>query len=114
MNPTIVDIVILFSFVPVWYIIFSVYERWNDPRARRRRQRKARYNKRMKELNNSGELRSVTSKKKEWRKVDYFMSQREIAKVLGITETDVKRIESRAIAKLKRSGKLERFLGAKE
>tara|TARA_R100001198_G_C5181757_1_gene178089 strand:- start:21 stop:194 length:174 start_codon:yes stop_codon:yes gene_type:complete len=52
--------------------------------------------------------------KKEWSKVDYFMSQREIAKVLGITETDVKRIESRAIAKLKRSGKLERFLGAKE
>ncbi len=51
MNPTIVDIVVLFSFVPVWYIIFSVYERWTDPRARRRRQRKARYNKRMKELN---------------------------------------------------------------
>ena len=51
MNPTIVDIVVLFSFVPVWYIIFSVYERWTDPRAKRRRQRKARYNKRMKELN---------------------------------------------------------------
>ena len=51
MNPTIVDIVILFSFVPVWYIIFSVYERWNDPRARRRRQRNARHKRRMKELN---------------------------------------------------------------
>ena len=51
MNPTLVDIVILFSFVPVWYIIFSVYERWNDPRNRRRRQRKARYKKRLKELN---------------------------------------------------------------
>ena len=52
--------------------------------------------------------------KKEWSKVDYFMSQREIAKVLGITETDVKRIESRAIAKLRRSGKLDKFLGAKD
>ena len=52
--------------------------------------------------------------KKEWSKVDYFMSQREIAKVLGITETDVKRIESRAIAKLRRSGKLDKFLGSKD
>jgi hypothetical protein len=51
MNPTIVDIVILFSFVPVWYIIFSVYESWADPRNRRRRKRKARHKKRMKELN---------------------------------------------------------------
>ena len=56
----------------------------------------------------------MTSKKKEWSKVDYFMTQQQIADVMGITQTDVKRIESRAIAKLKRSGKLERFLGAKE
>ena len=114
MNPTIVDIVVLFSFVPVWYIIFSVYERWTDPRAKRRRQRKARYNKRMKELNKQWRAQVLTGKKKEWSKVDYFMSQREIAKVLGMTETDVKRIESRAIAKLRRSGKLDKFLGAKE
>jgi DNA-directed RNA polymerase sigma subunit (sigma70/sigma32) len=52
--------------------------------------------------------------KKEWSKVDYFMSQREIAKVLGITETDVKRIESRAIAKLRRTGKLDKYIGAKD
>jgi len=42
MNPTLVDILILFSFVPVWFLIFDTYERWNDPRARRRRTRKAR------------------------------------------------------------------------
>jgi hypothetical protein len=50
MNPTLVDILILFSFVPVWFIIFDLYERWNNPRNRRRRQRNARYNKRMKYL----------------------------------------------------------------
>jgi len=55
----------------------------------------------------------VTSKKKG-KQYDYFMTQQQIADVMGITQTDVKRIESRAIAKLKRSGKLERFLGAKE
>jgi len=56
----------------------------------------------------------VTDKVKEWSKVDYFMSQREIAQVLGITETDVKRIESRAIAKLRRTGKLDKYIGAKD
>jgi DNA-directed RNA polymerase specialized sigma subunit len=55
----------------------------------------------------------VTSKKKG-KQYDYFMTQQQVADVMGITQTDVKRIESRAIAKLKRSGKLERFLGAKE
>ena len=55
----------------------------------------------------------MTSKKKG-KQYDYFMTQQQIANVMGITQTDVKRIESRAIAKLRRSGKLERFLGAKE
>jgi DNA-directed RNA polymerase specialized sigma subunit len=56
----------------------------------------------------------VTDKTREGRKVDYLMSQREIAKALGITETDVKRIESRAIAKLRRTGKLDKYIGAKD
>jgi DNA-directed RNA polymerase sigma subunit (sigma70/sigma32) len=56
----------------------------------------------------------VTDKTREGRKVDYLMSQREIAQVLGITETDVKRIESRAIAKLRRTGKLDKYIGAKD
>ena len=56
----------------------------------------------------------MTDKVKEWSKVDYFMSQREIVKALGITETDVKRIESRAIAKLRRTGKLDKYIGAKD
>jgi DNA-directed RNA polymerase specialized sigma subunit len=55
----------------------------------------------------------VTSKKKG-KQYDYFMTQQQIANVMGITQTDVKRIESRAIAKLRRSGKLDKFLGAKE
>jgi len=55
----------------------------------------------------------VTSKKKG-KQYDYFMTQQQIADAMGITQTDVKRIESRAIAKLKRSGKLDKFLGAKE
>jgi DNA-directed RNA polymerase specialized sigma subunit len=56
----------------------------------------------------------MTDKTKEGRKVDYLMSQREIAQVLGITETEVKRIESRAIAKLRRTGKLNKYIGAKD
>ena len=59
-------------------------------------------------------LRESMSKIREGRKVDYLMSQREIAQVLGITETEVKRIESRAIAKLKRTGKLDKYIGAKD
>ena len=56
----------------------------------------------------------MTDKTREGRKVDYLMSQREIAKALGITETEVKRIESRAIAKLRRTGKLDKYIGAKD
>ena len=54
MNPTLVDILILFSFVPVWFLIFDTYERWNDPRARRRRQRKARRKELQKTLEKQG------------------------------------------------------------
>jgi hypothetical protein len=50
MNPTLIDIAILFSFVPVWAGLCWAYEKYSDPRARRRRQRKARYNRRTKEL----------------------------------------------------------------
>ena len=56
----------------------------------------------------------MTDKTREGKKVDYLMSQREIAQVLGITETEVKRIESRAIAKLRRTGKLDKYIGAKD
>ena len=56
----------------------------------------------------------MTDKIREGRKVDYLMSQREIAQVLGITETEVKRIESSAIAKLRRTGKLDKYIGAKD
>ena len=56
----------------------------------------------------------MTDKTREGRKVDYLMSQREIAQALGITETEVKRIESRAIAKLRRTGKLDKYIGAKD
>jgi len=54
MNPTLVDILILFSFVPIWFLIFDAYERWNDPRARRRRQRKARRRELQKTLEKQG------------------------------------------------------------
>ncbi len=54
MNPTLVDILILFSFVPIWFLIFDTYERWNDPRARRRRQRKARRKELQKTLEKQG------------------------------------------------------------
>ena len=56
----------------------------------------------------------MTDKTREGRKVDYLMSQREIAQALGITQTEVKRIESRAIAKLRRTGKLDKYIGAKD
>lgn len=41
MNPTLIDILVLFSFVPVWAGLCYLHQRWTDPRARRRRQRKA-------------------------------------------------------------------------
>lgn len=56
MNPTLLDIAILFSFVPVWAGLCWAYESWTDPRNRRRRQRNARYKKRMKELNRQGRI----------------------------------------------------------
>jgi hypothetical protein len=56
MNPTLLDIAILFSFVPVWYIIFDQYERWNDPRNRRRRKRKARRKALRRELERQGRI----------------------------------------------------------
>ena len=56
MNPTLLDIAILFSFVPVWAGLCWAYENWTDPRNRRRRKRNARYKKRMKELNRQGRL----------------------------------------------------------
>jgi len=56
MNPTLLDIAILFSFVPVWAGLCWAYESWTDPRNRRRRKRKARYKKRMKELERRGRL----------------------------------------------------------
>ncbi len=56
MNPTLLDIAILFSFVPVWAGLMWAYESWTDPRNRRRRKRNARYKKRMKELNRQGRL----------------------------------------------------------
>jgi predicted XRE-type DNA-binding protein len=45
---------------------------------------------------------------------DYHMSQTEIAKVLNMTRAEVQHTEYIALKKLKQSGKLERFLGAKD
>jgi hypothetical protein len=56
MNPTLLDIAILFSFVPLWYIIFDQYERWNDPRNRRRRERNARRKALRRELERQGRI----------------------------------------------------------
>jgi transcriptional regulator len=42
------------------------------------------------------------------------MSQTEIAKVLNMTRAEVQHTEYIALKKLKQSGKLERFLGAKD
>ena len=45
---------------------------------------------------------------------DYYMSQAEVAKALGLTRSEVQQAEASGLKKLKRSGKLRRFLGAKE
>jgi DNA-directed RNA polymerase specialized sigma subunit len=45
---------------------------------------------------------------------DYYMSQAEVAKALGLTRSEVQQAETSGLKKLKRSGKLRRFLGAKE
>jgi hypothetical protein len=56
MNPTLLDIAILFSFVPVWAGLCWAYESWTDPRARRRRQRKARRKELKQQLERQGRL----------------------------------------------------------
>lgn len=45
---------------------------------------------------------------------DYFMSQAEIAEALNISRAEVQQAEYSGLTKLKRSGKLRKFLGAKE
>jgi len=45
---------------------------------------------------------------------DYYMSQTEVAKALGLTRSEVQQAEASGLKKLKRSGKLNRFLGAKD
>jgi DNA-directed RNA polymerase sigma subunit (sigma70/sigma32) len=45
---------------------------------------------------------------------DYFMSQEEVAKALNMTRSEVQQTEYTALKKLKRSGKLRRYVGAKE
>jgi len=56
MNPTLLDIAILFSFVPVWAGLMWAYENWTDPRNRRRRKRKARRKALRRELERRGRL----------------------------------------------------------
>jgi len=45
---------------------------------------------------------------------DYFMSQEEVAKALNMTRAEVQHTENTALRKLKRAGKLRRYVGAKE
>lgn len=45
---------------------------------------------------------------------DYFMSQEEVAKALNMTRAEVQHTEYTALKKLKRAGKLNRYVGAKE
>lgn len=45
---------------------------------------------------------------------DYFMTQEEVAKVLNLSRAEVQQIEYRALKKLKQSGKLWKYVGAKE
>lgn len=56
MNPTLLDIAILFSFVPVWAGLCWAYEKYSDPRARRKRQRKARRKALRRDLEKQGRL----------------------------------------------------------
>jgi hypothetical protein len=56
MNPTLLDIAILFSFIPVWAGLCWLYENWTDPVARRKRQRKARRKELRRELQRQGRL----------------------------------------------------------
>ena len=45
---------------------------------------------------------------------DYFMSQEEVAKALNMTRSEVQQTEYTALKKLRRAGKLNRYVGAKE
>jgi RNA polymerase sigma factor (sigma-70 family) len=45
---------------------------------------------------------------------EYHMTQEEVAKALGIHRMTVQQIEKRALKKLKDTGKLQRFVDAKE
>lgn len=56
MNPTLLDIALFLSFVPLWYIVMSTFEEWNKPRNRRRRQRKARRAQLRRQLEKQGRL----------------------------------------------------------
>jgi len=56
MNPTLLDIAILFSFIPVWAGLCWLYEKYSDPRARRKRQRKARRKELRRDLEKQGRL----------------------------------------------------------
>lgn len=56
MNPTLLDIALFLSFIPVWYVIMSTAEAWNNPRNRRRRQRKARRKALRRQLERQGRL----------------------------------------------------------
>jgi len=45
---------------------------------------------------------------------DYFMTRAEVAKVLNLSRAEVQQIEYKALTKLKQSGKLWKYVGAKE
>ena len=56
MNPTLLDIAILFSFIPVWAGLCWLYEKYSDPVARRKRKRKARRKELRRDLEKQGRL----------------------------------------------------------
>jgi excisionase family DNA binding protein len=45
---------------------------------------------------------------------EYYMTQEEVAKALGLHRMTVQKIEKNALKKLKAMGKLQRFVDAKE
>ena len=45
---------------------------------------------------------------------EYHMTQEEVAKALGLHRMTVQKIEKNALKKLKATGKLQRFVDAKE
>ena len=56
MSQLMIDITILLSFFVVWAVASHLYERWTDPRNRRRRQRKARRKALRRQLERQGRL----------------------------------------------------------